>query len=239
MGIHLLWTGGWDSTFRLLDLAITRKSVPQTHYLFDETRASRFKELETMGLIRCRLADLGIQMPEPRVVKVSELPRDEVAEQRFMLLRERDSLGSQYLWLNTYAQQLGAKLELSVHVDDRAAKFLEPYAEFNDYEPGGIWKLKANVPDEMELFRTFLFPILALTKVDMQLRAKAAGFDDLLELTWFCHKPLRGQPCGVCDPCRFTIDEGLARRVPLVNRLTALVRLPIRQAKKSLRAGRA
>lgn len=177
---------------------------------------------------------MGVHVPTPRVTHVTELPDDDQAAQWARVLREAAPLGSQYQWLHTYARELGKPLELSVHIDDRAAAFLEPYSEYVDDGEGGYWTLKEDAPPEMALLNTFRFPILAITKTDMQRRAQKAGFSQLLELTWFCHTPLNGRPCGLCDPCRFTIEEGLARRVPLVNRATAYVRLPLKKLRRGL-----
>ena len=44
-------------------------------------------------------------------------------------------------------------------------------------------------------------------------------FEDVMKLTWFCHRPRRGQPCGTCNPCIYTIEEGLGERVPMSGRL--------------------
>lgn len=231
---QLLWTGGWDSTFRLLELAITHESPPHTHYLVDPTRPSSLKEQETMDQIRECLAGRGVYVPEPHVINVSEVQIDSEAEQWAKTLRRAAPFGSQYVWLYSYAKELDEPLELSIHIDDRAAAFLGPHAEQVEDDPGGNWMLKVEVPPEMEIFRPFRFPILPLTKIDMHRRAEQAGFSDLLELTWFCHTPLHGEPCGVCAPCRFTIEEGLARRVPLVNRITAHVRMPVEKLRRRL-----
>jgi hypothetical protein len=50
--IHLLWTGGWDSTFRLIDLALTRKFRVQPYYLLDVSRRSTGHELLAMTRLR-------------------------------------------------------------------------------------------------------------------------------------------------------------------------------------------
>ncbi len=35
------------------------------------------------------------------------------------------------------------------------------------------------------------------------------GFDDLLQLTWFCHRPVLGLlPCGTCRPCVLARQNG-------------------------------
>ena len=57
--VHLLWTGGWDSTFRLLQLLLQQRVPVVPHYLVDDTRPSAQTELRTMACIRDRLAPHG------------------------------------------------------------------------------------------------------------------------------------------------------------------------------------
>lgn len=233
---HLLWTGGWDSTFRLLDLVLTHGLAPHTHYLVDKSRPSTTKEIETTEIIWQELEKKGAHLPPLRIWNVADLPTDPQVTKWASALRKQGPLGSQYEWLRAYALQIQQPLELSIHVDDRAAVFVEPYSEFVEDGASGYWQLREGAPAELALFDVFRFPLLSMTKVEMQQRAQESGFAELLELTWFCHTPLRGQPCGVCDPCRFTIDEGLARRVPLANRVTAWFRLPAKKLLKSAKS---
>ena len=48
----------------------------------------------------------------------------------------------------------------------------------------------------------------------MRAEAQRAGLEPCMELTWFCHRPIDDEPCGVCNPCIYTIEEGLGDRVP-------------------------
>ena len=59
--VNLLWTGGWDSTFRLLQLLLLHRVAVAPHYLEDPTRASTQIELETMARIadQLRVAEEG------------------------------------------------------------------------------------------------------------------------------------------------------------------------------------
>lgn len=67
----------------------------------------------------------------------------------------------------------------------------------------------------MEIFGYFRFPVLELSKKDMESISKNEEFDDIMNETWFCHTPtLSGKPCGYFNPCRYTREEGLGRRVP-------------------------
>jgi hypothetical protein len=75
-----------------------------------------------------------------------------------------------------------------------------------------------------ENFRRFAFPFLGKTKNEMAEIAQLHGFANLMEKTWFCHHPDRkGRPCGLCNPCVYTIQEGLARRVPTTSRLRGTI----------------
>lgn len=53
--VLLLWTGGWDSTFRLLQLLHDTDADVQPLYLVDEGRGSTPREIETMRTIRAKI----------------------------------------------------------------------------------------------------------------------------------------------------------------------------------------
>ena len=55
--VNLLWTGGWDSTFRLLQLLLLHRVPVVAYYIEDPTRPSTGIELETMARIVDRLHD--------------------------------------------------------------------------------------------------------------------------------------------------------------------------------------
>src|SRR5690606_24779131 len=115
-------------------------------------------------------------------------------------------LGSQYDWLAryAYANEL-SDLELSVHVDDIAYFFLKGHVEPNN---DGSWRLKAEVSGPESIFSRFTYPLLEISKTEMKELASRHGFIDILELAWFCHRPASGMPCGTCNPCIYTIEEG-------------------------------
>src|SRR5687768_2173151 len=50
--VKLLWTGGWDSTFRLLDLLLVKKRAVQPYYIISRSRQSCEMEIKTMEKIR-------------------------------------------------------------------------------------------------------------------------------------------------------------------------------------------
>lgn len=219
---NLLWTGGWDSTFRLLNLVLNHKRIVQPYYLISSERQSSQVEVETMDKLKHLLFS---QYPETRHLLLptiyravdSILPHEKISRQ-FTALKATAFLGSQYDFIARFAHESNlCNLELSVHRDDHAQKFLAPYV-IND---NNIYRLRDDPSfPELSIFRYFHFPILDLTKRDMERLAKKHGFLNLLNQTVFCHNPrASGKPCGYCNPCRYTMEEGLARRIPLLPRL--------------------
>jgi len=107
-------------------------------------------------------------------------------------------------------------LELSIHKDDKAQVFVENDVELVKEENDEYYRLSENPSlPELKLFSYFTFPLLEMTKLEMAEKAKESGFSHIMEETWFCYNPLKdGKPCGVCNPCKYTREEGLGRRVP-------------------------
>ncbi len=239
----LLWTAGWDSTYRLLEALLVRRRPVQPYYLIDPDRPSTPEELRAMRQITEAVAArdpaAAALLREPVIAKVIEVRPDPDVTARFQRLRARSHLGGQYDWLARFAGQQGlTDLELAVHKDDRAAGFLEPYVVLEGSDGDPYHRLRDDPPDpDLRLFERFRFPVFHKTKRDMQRLAAEHGFLDLLELTWFCHKPTaQGQPCGNCNPCRYTIEEGLGRRVPFRSRLRFHRRKLVKQFKRPLGA---
>ena len=224
--IRLLWTAGWDSTFRLLDALLVRGKSVQPYYLVDPGRPSTPHELRAMERIaaevRARHAELAGRLAKPIVSDLQQLLPDAQITARFERLRARSHLGGQYDWLARFAtQERLTDLELAIHRDDRAAAFLHAHVVREEGGGDPYYRLRDGPPDDdLRIFERFRFPVFDQTKRDMERAARERGFADLMELTWFCHIPTPdGRPCGRCNPCRYTIAEGLARRVPLRARL--------------------
>jgi 7-cyano-7-deazaguanine synthase in queuosine biosynthesis len=239
---NLLWTGGWDSTFRLLDLLLLQQKKVQPYYIISSARQSAQHEVRTMDKIRRLLAETHPQATPlllPTVYKDAEAIRpNEAITQQYKRLAATQHLGNQYDYLARFADEAGIHdLELSIHKDDHAQKFLQAFVV---KEEDG-YRLQDNPAyEDLMLFHSFRFPILDLTKLDMERIAAENGFLPLMNETVFCHTPLQdGMPCGQCNPCRYTIAEGLKRRIPYTRRLRynviQLVKPPVKYALKLLR----
>ena len=221
--VDVLWTGGWDSTYRVLDLALVQGRPVRPHYLIDPARASTAAEIGAIRKIKERAERRGARIGRLRVTAIFDVPEDPEVTAAHRRLRTQGHLGGQYDWLSRYARSLATSggvdagedapaLELSIHRDDKAEAFLRAYVA---REGDGPWTLKPDAPPDLQaVFGPLRFPILDLTKEGMDDAANGAGFADILDLTWFCFDPKGGQPCGVCLPCRYTNEEAMGRRLP-------------------------
>lgn len=62
------------------------------------------------------------------------------------------------------------------------------------------------------VFGNYHLPLAKLTKLQMQQWYVEHGYEEIMNHTWFCYKPFLGKPCGTCNPCKYTIEEGLTNR---------------------------
>jgi hypothetical protein len=255
VGVNLLWTGGWDSTFRLLQLLLVHRLPVVPYYLEDPTRPSTRIELATMARIGERLGEIHPYVRELlqpiRRAAVNDIVVDADIADALREIRRRSFIGSQYAWLPAFCRRQGLHdIELGVHIDDKVQALVRPYAmEFE--HAGGFRSVRVDPAyagsAEFTLFGDFSFPLFGVDKVEVGRQADSAGWSEIMEMTWFCHTPVRGRPCGVCAPCVYTIEEGLARRVPgprrvlsfFYRRLALPLKSPLRQVRVILRGGRA
>lgn len=253
--VNLLWTGGWDSTFRLLQLLLQLRVRVVPYYLEDPTRASTRIELLTMQRIAAHLRDAyphTRELLQPlRIATVSDVAEDADITAALREVRRRSFIGSQYAWLPAFCKQYGVDdIELGVHIDDKVQALLRPFA-MEVAHPAGYRSVRVDPRHagtaEFRLFRYFSFPLFDVDKLGIDRAADAQGWGGIMEMTWFCHRPVRGRPCGICAPCVYTIEEGLARRVPPSRRVLSFfyrrfalpLKHPLRRLRSSLHSARA
>lgn len=217
---HVLWTGGFDSTFRVCQILAESSDLVQPYYLVDETRKSIGEEIHTMNRIRRDLekhpqVDSSRLLPTHYASARGRPVPDGLHEAWEVIYQEMD-IGKQYPWISGYAQALGEPLELGIQGGGRVEKILRPYLK------NGV--VKASGKSEFEnalikLFAPFRLPIIHLSKNDMFRISDERGFRAIMERTWFCHSPRRGRPCGRCAPCKYAIEQDMGWRIPFFRRI--------------------
>ncbi len=234
--VHLLWTGGWDSTFRLLQLLVETHARVQPIYLLDEKRPSTPREIDTMRTLRDAI---GTQLPDAaeRLLPTryggsfGALAIEPHHRRQWNALRESAPVGYQYPNLASYAEQQGiARLEIGVCASSFRAQ-LAPHFETQRTPGGTVTVLADGTEGPAALFQRFAFPLLGLSKPEMRDEAERMGVRSILEQTWFCYDPVLGLPCGKCPPCATVLKEGMTRRVGYVGPLLSSLRHRIVQAR--------
>lgn len=240
--VNLFWTGGWDSTFRLLQLVLTQKRTVQPYYLIDPDRRSLRNEISARRkIIDC----LFTEYPHTRELvlpgifyEVDDITPNKQVAAAYRFMRETKDVDFQYLWLSLFCHQWGIQ-NMEMCVEKRSGVVFPPRRlVFGSFlvPVGGSREERmdeAFLSTEVDtLFGCFRFPVRGYTKQDMETEAQAGGWADYLFMTWFCHNPVRGRyPCGTCEPCVLAKRKGYGRRIPWQRRLYA--RLNLEKARKS------
>lgn len=213
--INVLWTGGWDSTYRILELLFIENHPVRPYYIVDPNRKSLAYEIIAMTRIRTHLqitspAQSNKLLPTEMVL-TEAIPPDTEISGRFYRLESKVRIGSQYDWLARFAKSTGKELELCV--EKNAVTYSELFREI--IAPllrgqGHFCRIEGPFLDpDAQLFTYFRFPVIHLSKEDMRIISEKQGFFDIMRLTWFCLTPRKGFPCGECRPCSIAPQSGL------------------------------
>lgn len=239
---RILWTGGWDSTFQLLRALFIDKQQVIPYYLKDEDRPSTHKEIQTMEKIRAKIYEIDNHMVSlllpTESLSVSEIPEFPEITNAYKGILKKRFIGSQYDWLARFCEHMEiSNLQLCIHEDDKAARALHGIIT-NDPQREDYFKVNdlSSSTYEHMVFRYFTFPILKLTKIEMESVARENRWMDIMVETWFCYNPKDGKPCGRCNPCLYTVEEGLGWRIPRERVLTGqMYRFSIRPVKSAIK----
>lgn len=216
--VNVLWTGGYDSTYRILQLSKYAVTI-QSYYLSDN-RASEEKELASiirnMSSIMNRSETKCTFSPLIIIDKKNRKNYPNI-EQAYTRLREKYFLSSQYEWLACFSHDHKG-IELSVHeggpipliLNQREGGFIKCSDEIiGDYY---IVDEKTTEKDIYTVFKDFHFPIVGVSKLEMKKYYLENQSEHIMNHTWFCHTPINSKPCGICNPCHYSIKEGMANR---------------------------
>lgn len=226
---HILWTGGYDSTFVLCYYFIIRQEPVQPIYLMcgnidsklgiTAARQNQAKELETMKRIRRQLLEkypenAGLLYP---TIYVNSVKKNNEVTRAFQRLHRQNGYFSravtQYERIARFS--LDWRRPVLIGLEKCGTGLDEATQGYRMYE--GAWEKCQIMPERMlpedhkDLWRVFnniRFPICHLTKEDMRLislRSKTYFYDMLLD-SWSCWFPQSdGSACGQCQMCKTRI----------------------------------
>ncbi len=109
---NVLWTGGWDSTYRLLERTFIEGRDTQPWYLIDAKRKSVHYEIRAMsGIMKELRARVRTQeqISPIRFVLLDDIKVNKDIQSAFADLRKKVYIGEQYEWIAHFAEHFKIK----------------------------------------------------------------------------------------------------------------------------------
>lgn len=206
--INLFVTGGWDSTFMLCKLSRQAFDITPV-YVLNTERQSRDVELSAIKKIISLLSkhpQTKASIAPIKIINLADITVDpEIKTARRSLMKRVGSLGYQYDYLATIAKDLGkvgVGIENSPPAGDTGeTTILTTLAKLIHKPYGFVVDQDLSDPEVNLVFGNMFFPIADITEPEMHAWAEQNGYSHIMKLTWFCHSPINGEPCGLCRPC--------------------------------------
>ena len=234
--VHILWTGGLDSTYRVVELSQT-DCVIHPHYIIITGRGTVENELRAISDITAILN--SDKRTIAKLLPVETIPMSEVEvygdiQSAWELLHKNKKFNStQYPLLARYARQKQLKMEMGIQFSGNGSvaeivdeSYLVDCPDSDDVLM--IDPLKGSQEwASYTMFKDFLFPksLYHKTKREEVEELKAQGYDKVLKKVWTCFNPVFGMPCGHCFPCKSAMKEGAGMMVPFVGYVLGGLRL--------------
>ncbi len=192
----------------------------EPYYLIDRQRGSCELEMTRMEQISEKIKRSYVQngdlLKPVKYYNFEEIQLDSEIVQVWQTIKNERHFGYQYKWLASFCKQHGLN-DIDLCVDRRDNK-KEPSPTLADILRSDELPAPYHI-----LFRYFSLPLIEFSKSDMIRIAGKNGWEEILDMTWFCHHPIHipfygNIACGICNPCRIAVWEGFGGRIPLINR---------------------
>ena len=217
---QVMWTGGWDSTFRVVQLSRIKGITIQGIYIDDDSRISAEKEINAINTITellRRKNETKAEIRPLRIVDKTDIPKNQYITNAYNRIRAEIKIGTQYDWLARFAYT-NPGIELGIELPD--GEFSGCYETIEHYggfiKNGDTYKLNLNKASEdcRAVFGYFEFPLAYTKEATMVEMIKRWGYEDIMGHIWFCHTPYKGRVCGICRPCEQKMECNMEFLIP-------------------------
>ena len=217
--VYILWTGGWDSTFRVVELSFQEVEIYPI-YVLDPSRHSYKREIEAMRNITDALQKKPLtkaNIHDVEIIERADIPQDAEITGAYRDIARKTNLGPQHEWLARLGK-IRPGMEIGTEAGSvETSRILDSIYTYGDvsFENGvGFLNPEKSSKEIMLVLGSFRFPIITRTELDMLEQVKQWGYEDVMKLIWFCHVPNRGEPCGCCHPCDVKMESGMSFLLP-------------------------
>ena len=216
---YIFWTGGYDSTFLLIQALVIEGYPVQPIYIkctnLDEKfgingRYNQREEIKTMKEIRRKIIE---RYPECEIrflptMYVYSIKKDNDVSQKFKNIHNNFSYFSRDVTQYERMARLSLNLDKNIEVGlekcgtglDEATKGIR-ILEGSKHCQIDMSKLVSIEMQDFDIFKNFRFPIVHLSKEECKNIALKQKNYDILQLTWTCWHPDNGKQCGKCPQC--------------------------------------
>ena len=217
---YMFWTGGWDSTFMLIQELRKGKEI-QPIYLIDNDRNGSSNELKAMDIIYNKLKALnflGGQMYNTIFVNKENIKNNDIITKAYYTIYEKTGLGSQHDWLSRYAEQENINIMLGTEngtpQTSHIIHALNDFCLLKKEEDIKIIDKEISSKEGKIVFGHMIFPIIDLYETDMLKLVEEWQLEDIMKEIWFCHTPINNEPCGICHPCEVKMESDMQFLLP-------------------------
>lgn len=211
---NIFWSGGFDSTFRILELIDDRsvESIQPIYFASDidhedknaiiGKRKSREKEIETIMKIKEIINSRKINEPiimrdEPKYSFLLRITMRYLAYKR-MVRRPVCQIGA----MAEYSLHNNIRSEVAIIETDFMRKTFDPYL-IKQNETYVLPRDLAKKRPTLWIFQNLEFPLIKKSKVSIIETAIKKNWLPILKETWSCWYPYKnGTPCLRCPMCK-------------------------------------
>jgi len=221
--LFILWTGGYDSTFRVCQALIDEQKYVIPIYISDIIDNERDKktrrhntQFEYQAMQKIRNV-LNHKFPYTKktfqpLIDIDHLQIDPIIQKHMKILKSQKRVRRSICQYGGIAQvskninkilNQNIFLEISVEKEPGSMMWKTIHNKVNCFNNKCYLKQNLSSYDQsLNIFKYLKFPTLHLSKKDMLNIATQNGYHDILELTWSCWYPKNGKPCNRCIMCR-------------------------------------
>lgn len=214
---YIFWTGGFDSTFRILQALIDENKIVQPIYLsgiidnLKENHTRRHNVDHELTAIKNITELFNKKYPNKKnnlkqLIVVNNVKIRNDVYKAMKVLHKRRLVRRpvcQYASLAQYSIDFNKPIELVV--ENEHGSIMRRAVIDKLIGSDTVRKIDPNVyihEPEFQIYDNFRFPTIYLSKKNMYDIAKKNGYNVFLEKTWSCWYPVNGKPCGRCVMCR-------------------------------------
>ena len=223
--LYILWTGGYDSTFRICQALIDEKKIVQPIYISDiidnlpkninERRHSQKNEYQAMEKIR---KEIYKSFPYTQktflpLIDIKKINIDQNIQYHMNILKKQKRVRRSTCQYGAIAQlcknmnqNINTKkyIEISVEKEPHGSIMYNTiHKKVNCIQNKCYLKNNLAIEDQsLKIFKYLIFSTLNYTKKDMLNISEKGGYKHIMQLTWSCWYPKNNKPCGRCIMCR-------------------------------------